>query len=174
MLNDTIGTARNAGESALLDGLHIVGGIARMLRGVSLDNGLAWIGLSRRRGALRDLAVFSAGLAVGAGAGLLLAPMAGADTRRSILEQMKGVKTAEHKVENKIAEGAEALGDKIDAAADAVKDKVDAAAEAVKHKVDAVAGAVTETTDAAADAMDKRADMRSRMSPRARDGHRVS
>jgi gas vesicle protein len=190
MLNDTIGTAKDAVQSAkvgtgfavssarstLLDGIQAVGGLVRMIRGLGLDDGLAWIGLSRRRGAFRDLAVFSAGLAVGAGAGLLFAPMSGADTRRAILDQVKGLKKVERdvesKVESKMAEGAEVLKDKVDAAADVVKEKVDAAADVMKDKVDAVADVVTDKAEAAAEAMDRRAGMRSRLYPR--DGHRAS
>jgi gas vesicle protein len=154
-LNDTIGIARNAVELAKTSGLF------RTLRGLDLDNGLAWFGLSRSRSALRDLAVFSAGFAVGAGAGLLFAPVAGADARRAIVDQLNGLKKVERDVEHKVADGAEALKDKVDAAADAMKDKVDAVAEVM-----------TDKAEAAAEAMDKRAGMRSRLYPR--DGHRVS
>jgi gas vesicle protein len=127
-----------------------------MLRGFDFDRGLRWVGLARRTGPFHDLAVFSLGLAVGAGAGLLLAPVSGADARRAILDQVKGLKqdakqtfdAAERKVETKVAEGADAFKDKVDAAADAVKDKTDA----VKDKLDATADAVKDKVESMADA----------------------
>lgn len=176
MLNDTLGTAKNAVETAretaknavetakegtehavtsarstVLDGVHAVTKLVETLRGFGVDDGLALVGLARRTSPIRDLAVFGAGIAVGAGAAMLFAPMSGADTRRAILDQFKGVKRdaketieraeneveelagkaktavvkAERKVENKVEEGVEALKDKAESAADAVKDKAE-------------------------------------------------
>jgi gas vesicle protein len=120
-----------------------VSGLIGVLRGLHLDDGLAWIGLARRS-PLHDLAVFGAGFAAGAGAGLLLAPMSGADTRHAILNQLSGLKReakdalkkAEHKVESKMAEGAEALKDKAEAAAHALKDRADATGDAMDKGAD--------------------------------------
>src|SRR5262249_54249880 len=96
MLNDTRDAARNTLESAkertqhaassarsaVLDGIRAVSGALSIARGLQLTDMLGWFGLARRRGALESFAVFGAGVAVGAGAGLLFAPMSGADLRR--------------------------------------------------------------------------------------------
>jgi hypothetical protein len=47
---------------------------------------LAWLGLSRRRGPLATLSLFGAGVAVGAGAGLLFAPSSGEKLRRALID----------------------------------------------------------------------------------------
>ena len=87
MLSNTIGTAKT-----FVEGVYAANGLARMLRRMDLDDGLAWIGLARRAGPLRLFAVFGAGLMVGAGAGLLFAPMKGVDTRRALIKQFNFLK----------------------------------------------------------------------------------
>jgi gas vesicle protein len=87
MLSNTIGTART-----LVEGAYAANGLVKMLRRMDLDDGLAWVGLARRAGPLRVFAIFGAGLLVGAGAGLLFAPMRGVDTRRALLKQFKYAK----------------------------------------------------------------------------------
>lgn len=80
--------------SMLAKGISTAAGIVAMLRSLDRDDGLAWLGLSRRRSPLVSIAIFGAGVAVGAGAGLLFAPMSGADMRRTMLG---GAKDLTHK-----------------------------------------------------------------------------
>jgi len=103
-LNDTMDTAKHAVDSAmestghaassarstLLDGVKMVTGIVAMLRDLGVNDALGWVGLSRRRSPLRSVAVFSAGVALGAGVGVLFAPMSGGDLRRAILGRLMG------------------------------------------------------------------------------------
>jgi gas vesicle protein len=167
ILNDTLGAAKHVVESAragtehaasgarstLLDGIHTATSIVKALRGLELDKALGWIGLARRRSALGFVVTFGAGVAVGAGVGILFAPMVGADTRRALLNQLKGlsreaketVEDAEEKAEHlgaKAKEGLKKTGRKIE-------HKVSQGAEAVKSKAEDVADAVS---DAAEDA----------------------
>lgn len=104
---DALGTAKDAVESAkestmqtyarsvstVLKGISTVSGLITMLKGLDSDDGLAWFGLARRR-PLRSLGFFSAGMAVGAGAGMLFAPMSGADLRRMMLQSFMPAKDA--------------------------------------------------------------------------------
>ena len=53
---------------------------------------LGWFGLARRRSPLLPLGIFGAGLLVGASAGVLFAPLSGADTRRLIVARLRGLR----------------------------------------------------------------------------------
>lgn len=101
------------------------------------DDALALIGLERRRGMLRELPAFGAGVVVGAGLGFLLAPMSGTDLRRKFLsgvdelKQEAGaqiekagneVKAAEQKIEKKAGEVVEAVKTKVEDAEENVKE----------------------------------------------------
>ena len=86
-----VGTAKTVAEhsasdviSTVLKGVSAVTGIVTMLRHLDLDDGLSWVGLARRRNPLTNFAIFGAGVMVGAGLGVLFAPMSGAETRRAI------------------------------------------------------------------------------------------
>jgi hypothetical protein len=85
--------AATKARSRWWDGVREVTEIAAMLRSLQGDDVLGWMGLARRRGPLASLGLFGAGLAVGAGAGLLLAPMSGGEMRRRILERLIGAKS---------------------------------------------------------------------------------
>lgn len=181
-LNDTMGTAKNVVESAVesakegtehavasarstwLDAVKAVTGVVATVRGLDLDDGLGLFGLARRRSPFGAVAAFGAGIALGAGLGVLFAPMSGAETRRAIRKQFEGLKhgakdtldRAESEVKE-VGEKAEELAGK---AKDAVKkvereveDRVsagaDAAKEAVRNTVDAAANAVTDKVEGA-------------------------
>ena len=150
--------AEHAASSARvtwLDGVKAVTGVVALVRGLGLDDGLGWLGLARRRSPLVPFAMFGAGVAVGAGASLLFAPMSGADLRRTILRQLKGVqheaKDALHRAESQVEDKAEELSGKAKGAANKVErkvaEKVDQGAEAVNQKVDAAAEAVKDTVE---------------------------
>ncbi len=92
-------SARPAAERApftLLDGVKLLSGAVKVARAIGpvvtlarlagLRNPLSWVGLARRRGPLATLSLFGAGLAVGAGAGLLYAPRSGPELRRAIVD----------------------------------------------------------------------------------------
>jgi len=72
--------------SAMVKVVNAVSGVVAVLRSLDLgrDDRLAWFGLERRR-PRRSAAVFSAGVTVGAGLGMLFAPMAGTALRRTLL-----------------------------------------------------------------------------------------
>ncbi len=103
-LSGTYETAKNTMESAQdgaehvvasakatwWDGVKAVAGIAMMLRSFRADDGLGWVGLMRRRGPLLSAGIFGAGMAVGAGAALLLAPSSGLEMRRGLVDRFAG------------------------------------------------------------------------------------
>jgi YtxH-like protein len=81
----------NAGKTArrtryaLIDGLHAAASVVTMLRGLGLGDALGWVGLERRRTKALPIALgVGAGLLAGVAAGILLAPRAGAETRRRL------------------------------------------------------------------------------------------
>jgi hypothetical protein len=99
--------------STLLKGASTVASVVSMLRSLDVDDGLSWFGLARRRRPLRSLAIFGAGLAMGAGVGVLFAPTSGADMRRALLGGTKDlkreVKQTIERVESEVVEAAEAV-----------------------------------------------------------------
>jgi vacuolar-type H+-ATPase subunit H len=70
--------------ATVLKGVSTAASIATMLRRLDLDDGLSWFGLARRRSPLSTIAIFGAGVVVGAGVGFLFAPVSGAEARRAI------------------------------------------------------------------------------------------
>jgi hypothetical protein len=101
-LNDTMKTAIHGAESiregtehtlastlaAVVKGVNAVSGVVAMLRTLDRDDGLAWFGLARRS-PLRSAGMFGAGVAVGAGLGVLFAPTSGAEMRAGLLGRGK-------------------------------------------------------------------------------------
>jgi gas vesicle protein len=139
MLDDTMATAKNlmgtakegtehaasSVRSTVLDGVHAITSVASMLRSLGADDALGWVGLSRRRSPLVSMAIFGAGFAAGAGAGLLLAPASGADLRRNLMKSFMGLwseaKDVAEKVETKVETIEHQAEDLAGKATDAVK-----------------------------------------------------
>jgi len=157
---DGTGHAVTSARSSLLDGVHAVSGIVSMLRGLDTNDALGWVGLARRRTPLVTMAIFSAGFAVGAGAGVLFAPASGKDLRSAILKGWKSlmkdakgaaerVETEAVKIEHKAEDLAGKAKDAVVKAEHEVENKVIAGAEAlkdgVKTKAAAAASAIKET-----------------------------
>lgn len=128
-------------RSAAVDGIRAAAGLIGVLRSFDGDDALGWVGLARRRHPLYTFALFGAGVAVGAGVGMLLAPMSGQKLRAMILGQLQRakeqtkesigeaattVKEVEKDVEHKVMAG-------VDAAKDAVAKQVGAAAHGVQE-----------------------------------------
>ena len=173
-LDETMATAKNllgsarentdhaatSARSTVLDGVHAFTSLAAMVRSLTANDALGWVGLSRRRSPLLSMGIFGAGFAAGAGVGLLIAPASGAELRSNLRKRVMGLwgetkdvaervetkvekieadaeelaskardaaKKVEHKIENKVVEGARSLED------------------SVKTKAAAVVGAVKET-----------------------------
>lgn len=76
--------AASSARSAWVDGLKAVTGLVHAVRSFDSDDALGLIGLRRRRSPLVASALFGAGVAVGLGAGILVAPASGRETRRRI------------------------------------------------------------------------------------------
>jgi gas vesicle protein len=159
---DGTGHAVTSARSSLLDGVHTVSGIVSMLRGLDSNDALGWVGLSRRRSPIVTMAIFSAGFAVGAGAGVLFAPTSGKDLRGSLLKAWKGLMSdakgaAESaasevvKIEHKAEDLAGKAKDAVVKAEHEVENKVAAGAEAIKDgvktKAAAAASAIKETVN---------------------------
>jgi hypothetical protein len=73
--------------STVVKGVNALSSIAGMLRSLDGSAGLAWLGLARRR-PLQATAIFSAGIALGAGLGFLFAPVPGSELRRALLARV--------------------------------------------------------------------------------------
>jgi len=170
-LNDTMGAAKNVMETAkhgtehavssarstVLDGVKAVAGIVTMLRGFEVDDGLGWFGLARRRTPLVSFATFGAGVALGAGLGVLFAPMSGAAMRRAILKQINGLtseaKETFERAESEVKEVGEKVGDKAEELAGKAKDAVKKAERKVENKVSDGAEAVKDAVKSRVDAV---------------------
>ncbi|MGK4003532.1 YtxH domain-containing protein [Sorangium sp. So ce1036] len=137
-LNDAVGTAKVVYESAkdgagvaatsaratLFDVAKAAVGIATTIRALGVDDALGWVGLSRKRSPMTTIAVFGAGVALGAGVAALLSPTSGEALRRDLLNRLDGLKhkagdalrqagrearQAERKVEEKVNETVDSM-----------------------------------------------------------------
>jgi len=79
-------------RTTLWDRVKTVTEVVTLLRGFQTADALGWFGLARRRSPFLSFGIFGAGVALGAGAGVLFAPMSGAETRRLILARFSGLK----------------------------------------------------------------------------------
>lgn len=89
--------------STVLDGANATARVITTLQRLDRDQGLAWLGLARRRSPLRAVALVGAGVAVGAGLALWFAPMKGAELRRAV---MRWTRVKEKSIKHKAAEEA--------------------------------------------------------------------
>jgi gas vesicle protein len=88
------GAATDAAKGArggLLSAVKSVVEVATLLRGLGAEEVLQKIGLMRKRTPLGSLGVFATGVAVGAGLGLLFAPMTGRQTRSYVRDRLRDV-----------------------------------------------------------------------------------
>jgi hypothetical protein len=143
-LNDTMNAARsmmdsareNAGHamegaehavtstrSAVFEGIRTVTGIIAMLRRLDGDDALGWIGLARRRSPLHTVAAFGAGMAVGAGVAMVLAPMSGRELRAMVLDQLREAKAKVSKSTADAATTAQEAEKKVEAKVEGLVDK---------------------------------------------------
>lgn len=147
--------AASSARSTLFDGIHALSSIVSMVRDLQVSDALGWVGLQRRRSGLLPFALFGAGIVVGAGVGMLIAPRSGAKTRRAIFDALKGVeekaeaeaKDLEQKAEKLVGKVENKVMEKAGDAKDALKSKADDAKDAIKTKAEEAAGAVKGTVD---------------------------
>src|SRR3954469_9096478 len=78
------GHAVASARSTIMDGIHAFTSAVTMIRNLGSADAVGWAGLERDRIPLASVAMFSAGFAAGAGAGVLFAPMSGAAMRRKL------------------------------------------------------------------------------------------
>lgn len=153
----------------LMDGIKMVTGVisvvktvtpfVKMLSFSAPRSALAVFGLSRRRGPLAKLAIFGLGLAVGVGAGLVLAPSTGFDLRRRLVvgtkkkNKAKLAASPERKVASWVSERTVAIQDatdsRVDPLAETLRDTVQATAQVGAPPPDREHGAVGGTEAAA-------------------------
>jgi gas vesicle protein len=170
------------------DGVKAVTGIVSMLGGFKPLAALRLVGLVRRRGSLGSLGLFGAGLALGVGAGMLMAPRSGARTRRMIMSRIGGLEdqaksTLDHAASEVTAE-ATAVVEKVEDLAGKAKDAVMeveqqavSSAVAIKDvavsKVEAATSTVRDAVTAAAKQSDNEATKPAAANGRGASSHRV-
>ena len=151
------GTARAFATtmSTLMTGVQGITSLASALRSLDRDDALSWVGLARRRGPFESIALFGAGFVAGAGAGVLFAPMAGADLRKTLWSRIMGVtgdvaeqaKKIEGDAERAVHDAGAAVKDATQRAAgqaDAMKQKAEQGVAKVEQKVSQGADAAKE------------------------------
>jgi hypothetical protein len=93
-----------------------IAGAMRTLRGYGFDDLLARLGLYRSRGVAPMFGAFAAGITVGAGIGILVAPKSGAETRALIAKASKDLFTNTKEkfsaTTSKVADAAKKLSDR--------------------------------------------------------------
>ena len=151
------GHAVTSARSSLMDGVHAVTGIATMLRNLQADDALGWIGLARRRSPLLSFAVFTAGFAAGAGAGLLLAPTSGAELRKNLFKGFQGLMGDAKDVAERAEAKVEKLEDKAEKLAGKAKDKAEDLAGKAKDKAEDLAGSAKDAARKVEDKVETKA-----------------
>ena len=172
-LNDTMGsvvdTAKHTVDSAkkgteraasvalsdIADGIRVVTGAVSLIRSFGVDDALGWLGLSRRRGTFESVAIFGSGVLVGAGMGIMLAPMSGSDLRKAFLTRLQGVEKDAENVAGKVKDAVvsaerkveDIAGNAKDSVAGAAKDIVEGAEQKVNKAKDALASAAEDPID---------------------------
>ena len=136
--------------STLKEGVAVAAGAIAVIRSLQLSDALGWIGLARRRGPFESMALFGSGVLVGAGLGVMFAPMSGAELRGTLMTRLKG---AEKKVEEK----AEAIGHQAEDLANKAKSTVVNAAKDVAEDASSQAGELANKAKDAVDAAERKA-----------------
>lgn len=132
--SETFQSAANTTRVGFLDVLKTVTGTVAAVRSLGVGDMLGWVGLERKRGPFMSVGAFGAGLAVGAGLGMLFAPAAGSETQRKIGKFVRDLVTNEKKeLENAAAD----MKQKADDVAHKVTDKVDELKSKAGDKVEA-------------------------------------
>jgi len=103
-ISETAPKAPAAAKTFTLDMAHKVLDVVGIIRRLGMDDVLGTVGLARkRRGApFAAMGSFGAGLAVGAGIGVLFAPKSGADTRRAIKAGITSMLGSAKKMESEV------------------------------------------------------------------------
>lgn len=151
------GHAVTSARSTLMDGVHAVTGLASMLRSLQPEDALGWVGLARRRSPLLSFAVFTAGFAAGAGAGLLFAPTSGADLRKNLFKGLQGLMGDAKDVAEKAEAKVEKIEDKAEKLAGKAKDKVENLAGKAKDKAEDLASNVKDAASKVEDKVETKA-----------------
>lgn len=166
-------SAQKGARTSLLGTVTAVGGVVSILRGFDLDEGLGWIGLTRKRTAFRTavistVACFGAGVVIGTGAAMLFAPASGAETRRALRGRLEGlkrdaedtferagteVKQLERKAESFVTRAVDSAKKAEHKVEEKVSEGVQTAKDAAKSRVDTVLGAVQNTAEEARSAL---------------------
>lgn len=89
---DGAGVAATSAKATLFDVAKAAAGIVTTIKSLGVDDVLGWVGLSRKRSPLTTIAVFGAGVALGAGMAVLLSPTSGEALRRDLLNRLDGLK----------------------------------------------------------------------------------
>lgn len=130
--------------------MRAVAGVAAALRSFGLEDGLASLGFTRRRRPLASIALFGAGVALGAAVGLLVTPRSGSETRRALRERFNELRKktdyallkAEYEIEEKTGDLSGKVEEGVKVVERKIGDEIEAAAEAVKASLEQAKAAV--------------------------------
>jgi len=114
----------SSARSTMWDAVKTVTGVVSMLRGLGVDDVLTHVGLARRRPGT-FIATFGAGVAIGAGLGVMFAPKSGLETRKMLVKRFAG-----------IGEDAKETVQKVEAKADGIAHDAKQVALKVEHEVE--------------------------------------
>lgn len=200
VMNDTIGTAKGAlgtaaggaavaaatAKTSLMDVAKLAFGAATTLSKLGIGpfgwiglgrRALSLVGLTRRRSPIGTLALIGTGVAIGAGAAVLLTPESGPKVRGMIARRFRGVKRDAveqiEKVGHEVKDLEHEVEAKVTGAAKAVKSTVEGAAEQVRDAVMPESGASAKD-DRSADAGRGEAQKSTVAQGEARRGHSFS
>ena len=161
-MNSAVGTAKDAAKAVpvalggavttargtLLDTAKTVVEFVSFLRGIGANDIFGLVGLERRKSPLGSLAMFGGGLALGAGIGMLLAPVSGREARNFLIGQIGQLRGRAMNQADQVADKAEQIADRAQDKAgqlvDQVQDKAGQVVGQVQDKAGQIAGDVKE------------------------------
>ncbi|APR85461.1 Hypothetical protein A7982_10810 [Minicystis rosea] len=153
-------------RSAFFEGVRTVSSLVSTLKKLDRDDALGWVGLARRRSPLYTVAIFGAGVMIGAGVGMMVAPTSGKKLRRRIGERLRDLAREVEGPLDQVKENVKDAEEKVEAVADKagaavkraekkIEDKVSMGAEAVKDAIMHQAGALADVTEDIVDDLKK-------------------
>lgn len=118
-------------RGGLISAIKSVAEVVTVLRGLGADEVLRKIGLMRGRTPLASLGLFATGVAVGAGLGVMFAPMTGQEARNYMRDRLRDIRSD---VKTSTVAAVEQVEDKAEEVLDKVEDAALRADEPEEHK----------------------------------------
>ncbi len=132
--------AMKGSRGAVLDAVKVAGEVVAFLRKAGVDNALRTIGLQRGPSLISSVGIFASGVVVGAGLGLVFAPVSGEKTREFLAERVRELydvlKTTATEAATEVSDTASQVADQVSDTASKVASQASDMEDQVEVSVD--------------------------------------